>query len=295
MRDILTPSTDAAAPNRLRSFLTGQVQKSENARSACNGKAMPVSCRARLHGSVRSEPIARIIVAIAPFVCQIADLDSLRFRARAHRPATRSKSIDRFAKFIEEASDRFAVPARWIRAVMQVESGGDEHAISPRGAMGLMQLMPGTWVELSVRYGLGLDPFDPRDNILAGTALPQGDARSLRIGRLPCGLPRRSVAVMNSTSRQANRFHRKPWPTSRRSRHCSVTSRVNTRHFASDVRSLGGKLRCLLTAPSTVTDHSVCIRSAETSQFIRRLAPGFHAKRLSAELLVRQSCEDLTR
>ena len=36
--------------------------------------------------------------------------------------------------------------------------------------MGLMQLMPGTWVELSVRYGLGLDPFDPRDNILAGTA-----------------------------------------------------------------------------------------------------------------------------
>jgi soluble lytic murein transglycosylase-like protein len=36
--------------------------------------------------------------------------------------------------------------------------------------MGLMQLMPGTWVALSVRYGLGLDPFDPRDNILAGTA-----------------------------------------------------------------------------------------------------------------------------
>ena len=34
---------------------------------------------------------------------------------------------------------------------MQVESGGDEHAISPRGALGLMQIMPGTWVELSVR------------------------------------------------------------------------------------------------------------------------------------------------
>jgi soluble lytic murein transglycosylase-like protein len=53
--------------------------------------------------------------------------------------------------------------------VMQVESGGDEHAISPRGAMGLMQLMPATWAELSVRYGLSPDPFDPRDNILAGT------------------------------------------------------------------------------------------------------------------------------
>lgn len=50
------------------------------------------------------------------------------------------------------------------------ESGGDEHSISPRGAMGLMQLKPGTWVELSARYGLGLDPFDARDSILAGTA-----------------------------------------------------------------------------------------------------------------------------
>jgi soluble lytic murein transglycosylase-like protein len=79
-------------------------------------------------------------------------------------------SIDRFTNFIAEASTRFTIPARWIRAIIQIESAGDEHAISPRGAMGLMQLMPGTWVELSVRYKLGLDPFDPRDNILAGTA-----------------------------------------------------------------------------------------------------------------------------
>jgi soluble lytic murein transglycosylase-like protein len=83
---------------------------------------------------------------------------------------SRAESTDRLAKIIEEASERFAVPARWIRAVIQIESGGNEHAISPRGAMGLMQLMPGTWVELSVRYDLGLDPFDPRDNIFAGTA-----------------------------------------------------------------------------------------------------------------------------
>jgi soluble lytic murein transglycosylase-like protein len=82
----------------------------------------------------------------------------------------RRLSIDRFASFIAEASARFSVPARWIRAVMQVESAGDEHAISARGALGLMQLMPGTWVELSARDELGLDPFDPRDNILAGTA-----------------------------------------------------------------------------------------------------------------------------
>ena len=36
--------------------------------------------------------------------------------------------------------------------------------------MGLMQIMPKTWAELRARYGLGADPFDPRDNILAGAA-----------------------------------------------------------------------------------------------------------------------------
>jgi len=53
---------------------------------------------------------------------------------------------------------------------MQFESAGDGRAVSPKGALGLMQIMPGTWVELSVRYGLGIDPFDPHDNIMAGAA-----------------------------------------------------------------------------------------------------------------------------
>ncbi|WP_309144730.1 lytic transglycosylase domain-containing protein [Bradyrhizobium sp. CCGB12] len=83
---------------------------------------------------------------------------------------SRENPVERFGALITEASDRFAVPARWIRAVMKIESGGERCATSPRGALGLMQLMPGTWVELSARYGLGLDPFDARDNILAGTA-----------------------------------------------------------------------------------------------------------------------------
>jgi len=108
-------------------------------------------------------------LAIAPFVGQIAGSTPLESSACAQTPE-RSEAVDRFAKFIEEASGRFAVSARWIRAVMRVESGGNEHAISSRGAMGLMQLMPGTWIELSVRYGLGVDPFDARDNIIAGTA-----------------------------------------------------------------------------------------------------------------------------
>jgi hypothetical protein len=53
---------------------------------------------------------------------------------------------------------------------MQAESGGVVRAVSPKGAMGLMQIMPDTWDELRSRYGLGPDPYDPHDNIIAGTA-----------------------------------------------------------------------------------------------------------------------------
>lgn len=47
----------------------------------------------------------------------------------------------------------------------------DSRPITSRaGAMGLMQLMPGTWAEMRRAHSLGPDPYDPRDNILAGTA-----------------------------------------------------------------------------------------------------------------------------
>lgn len=76
----------------------------------------------------------------------------------------------RYASFEREAAQRFAVPASWIGAVMAIESGGDVRALSPQGAMGLMQIMPETWADLRVRHDLGDNPYDPRDNILAGAA-----------------------------------------------------------------------------------------------------------------------------
>lgn len=79
-------------------------------------------------------------------------------------------SVMSYAAHIDEAAQRFELPTFWIRAVLQAESGGDPRAVSPAGAMGLMQIMPVTWDELRNRYGLGADPFDPRDNILAGAA-----------------------------------------------------------------------------------------------------------------------------
>ena len=77
---------------------------------------------------------------------------------------------DPLAVFITEASKRFAVPEHWIRSVMHVESAGVVRARSRKGAMGLTQIMPETWAELRARYGLGTDPYNPHDNILAGAA-----------------------------------------------------------------------------------------------------------------------------
>ncbi|KAA5601830.1 lytic transglycosylase domain-containing protein [Blastochloris sulfoviridis] len=85
-------------------------------------------------------------------------------------PSAAAKSADPVAAFIAEAAHRFDMPAPLIRAVIRAESGGDARAVSPAGAMGLMQIMPNTWAELRIRHGLGIDPFDPRDNILAGAA-----------------------------------------------------------------------------------------------------------------------------
>ena len=81
-----------------------------------------------------------------------------RAQSASHRP------------HIETAATRFGLPADLIARVIDVESNGEARAVSPAGAMGLMQLMPGTWAMLRARLGLGDDPFDPRDNILAGSA-----------------------------------------------------------------------------------------------------------------------------
>lgn len=86
-----------------------------------------------------------------------------------------AQSVADWRPYIAEASARFGVPMTWIEQVMRAESGGrtklDGRPItSHAGAMGLMQLMPGTWTEMRNAYNLGNDPHDPRENIIAGTA-----------------------------------------------------------------------------------------------------------------------------
>lgn len=90
--------------------------------------------------------------------------------AQSRDAAADPEFADRYAVEIAEASARFGIPAQWLHAVIRVESAGDSRAVSPKGAIGLMQIMPATYAELQLRYGLGADPFDLRDNILAGAA-----------------------------------------------------------------------------------------------------------------------------
>ncbi|WP_395331885.1 lytic transglycosylase domain-containing protein [Novosphingobium sp. BL-8H] len=89
-------------------------------------------------------------------------------------PTATADEVARWDPLIAEASQRFGVPTSWIARVMHAESRGrtqiDGRPIrSLKGAMGLMQLMPGTWSEVRAQLGLGDNPDDPRDNILAGT------------------------------------------------------------------------------------------------------------------------------
>ena len=85
-----------------------------------------------------------------------------------------ASSVGRWQPLIAEASQRFGVSQSIIASVIRAESGGrttlNGRPITSRaGAMGLMQLMPGTWAELRSELRLGPNPYDPRDNILAGT------------------------------------------------------------------------------------------------------------------------------
>jgi hypothetical protein len=115
--------------------------------------------------------LGAIACMVAIFVSSMLVSDAAH-AARASAAAHRANGlpVDPFAAFITEASNRFAVPEHWIWAVMRVESAGEVRARSRKGAMGLMQIMPQTWSELRARYDLGADPYDPRDNILAGAA-----------------------------------------------------------------------------------------------------------------------------
>ncbi|OFW06042.1 MAG: hypothetical protein A3I61_14230 [Acidobacteria bacterium RIFCSPLOWO2_02_FULL_68_18] len=84
---------------------------------------------------------------------------------RSTRPAAPDGAGQRFEPLVQEYAARHGLRPDLVRAVVQVESGFNPYARSPKGAMGLMQLMPATAQKLGVR-----NAYDPAENIRGGTA-----------------------------------------------------------------------------------------------------------------------------
>jgi soluble lytic murein transglycosylase-like protein len=82
------------------------------------------------------------------------------------RPVDEAEQAEhhRFEPLIQEHATRQSLRPELVRAVIQVESGFNPRALSPKGAMGLMQLMPATARSLGVN-----NPWDPAQNIRGGT------------------------------------------------------------------------------------------------------------------------------
>jgi soluble lytic murein transglycosylase len=83
-------------------------------------------------------------------------------KEKPRKPKSQLNSND-YDTMIQDAADRYGVSFSLIKAIIRAESGFNPKAVSHKGAMGLMQIMPGNFKSLNLR-----DPFDPRENIMAG-------------------------------------------------------------------------------------------------------------------------------
>jgi len=139
---------------------------------------------------------------------------------RATTPLIAVTYRDQFEPIVQESARRHALRPGLVRAVIQVESGFNPRARSPRGAMGLMQLMPGTAREMGV-----VNAYDPADNIRGGTAYLRklidrdfGACRALsQASRLPQDHePQRwnlGLAGCRQPCRIATSYHQRRWPS----------------------------------------------------------------------------------
>jgi soluble lytic murein transglycosylase-like protein len=119
--------------------------------------------------SPRRSSSRRRTVALAWLAC-FAGVPAAILTAPAQAQTAPPSDANAMARHVADAAQRWAIPEAWIWAVMDVESAGDPGAVSGKGAMGLMQIMPATWAALRIRYALGADPYDVRANIMAGAA-----------------------------------------------------------------------------------------------------------------------------
>lgn len=112
-------------------------------------------------GTGKSGAVSRLLLVFLSGL-PLAATPTSAVRAQTAPPVSTEASAP-FAALVAEASQRFGIPIAWIRALMRVESANEVRAVSPKGAMGVMQLMPAVAAELGVA-----DPFAPAQSIDAG-------------------------------------------------------------------------------------------------------------------------------
>jgi hypothetical protein len=182
----------------------------------------------------------------------------------------------RWEPLIVEASKKFNVPAQWIRAVMRQESGGRTMLaeglpiVSDAGAMGLMQLMTGTYREMAEQYRLGADPFDARDNIFAGAAY-------LKWLKFKYGYPAMFAAYNDGPGNIEDHLHRgRPLPEETRGYIASIAKSLNDKSVSA------GLTKVALTQP----DGSKIAIDAGQVKAVRAAIPGLYAESVKSVVTI---------
>jgi soluble lytic murein transglycosylase-like protein len=147
----------------------GQGRPQAGARAFPLTEASTVARSRPVGGGARARGLIMTAIVLAMTGGSISAVSAASVKTQS-APIVTTNPVNPCAGYIAEASRRFGIPEGWIRAVIRVESSGQVKAVSPKGAIGLMQIMPDTWAGLRLRYRLGRDPRDPHDNILAGAA-----------------------------------------------------------------------------------------------------------------------------
>jgi hypothetical protein len=180
--------------------------------------------------------------------------------------------MQRWEPAITDAAKRFKIPAAWIRNVMRSESAGrtflnGQPIQSNRGALGLMQVEPGTYAEMAAQYRLGNDPFDPRDNIYAGAAY-------LRWLHGKYGFPAMFAAYNAGPGHLEDHLHHGvPLPQETRLYVAGIT-----RALGRGADWLGGATRLTVTAPN---GRKIALDSSKIRS-VRAALPGEYAPGVSA-------------